>query len=143
MPFRHGCHDEPMGSPASSNPGRPSWWYVPFEFESEKAHTNCTLPAIGHEGVGEIVKMGPGTEKSERKVGDRVGIKSISAACGSCAACLNGNDGVCFNQKISGYYTPGTFQQYVLGPADYVTPIPENLDSAMAAPMLCAGMNMN
>lgn len=87
--------------------------------------------------------MGPGTENSERKVGDRVGIKWIAAACGSCAACLNGNDGVCFNQKISGYYTPGTFQQYVVGPANYVTPIPENLDSAMAAPMLCAGMNMN
>ena len=52
--------------------------------------------------------MGPGTENSARKVGDRVGIKWISAACGSCAACLNGNDGVCFNQKISGYYTPGT-----------------------------------
>ena len=105
--------------------------------------------------------MGPGTENSARKVGDRVGIKWISAACGSCAACLNGNDGVCFNQKISGYYTPGTvsnvtpwwssssktdsnlqFQQYVLGPADYVTPIPEGLDSAMAAPMLCAGVTV-
>ena len=57
----------------------------------------------GHEGIGKIVKMGPGTENSERKVGDRVGIKWISAACGDCAACLNGNDGVCFNQKISGY----------------------------------------
>ena len=96
----------------------------------------------GHEGVGKIVKMGPGTENSERKVGDRVGIKWISAACGSCAACLNGNDGVCFNQKISGYYTPGTFQQYVLGPANYVTPIPDNVDSAMAAPMLCAGVTV-
>ena len=85
--------------------------------------------------------MGPGTENSERKVGDRVGIKWISAACGSCIACLNGNDGVCFNQKISGYYTPGTFQQYVVGPANYVTPIPEGVDSAMAAPMLCAGTN--
>lgn len=45
----------------------------------------------GHEGIGKIVKMGPGTEMSARKVGDRVGIKWISAACGSCAACLNGN----------------------------------------------------
>jgi propanol-preferring alcohol dehydrogenase len=33
------------------------------------------------------------------------------------AACLEGCEGVCFNQNISGYYTPGTFQQYVLGPA--------------------------
>lgn len=43
---------------------------------------------------------------------------------------------------MSGYYTPGTFQQYVLGPADYVTPIPDDLDSAEAAPMLCAGVTV-
>ena len=55
-------------------------------------------------------------------------------------ACLRGNDGVCFNGKISGYYTPGTFQQYTLGPANYVTPIPEKVDSAEAAPMLCGGV---
>ncbi|EMC96853.1 hypothetical protein BAUCODRAFT_491924 [Baudoinia panamericana UAMH 10762] len=96
----------------------------------------------GHEGVGKIVKMGPGTESSAVKVGDRVGIKWISAICGSCPACLSGHDGVCFNQKVSGYYTPGTFQQYVLGPASYVTPIPESLASDMAAPMLCAGVTV-
>lgn len=43
-------------------------------------------------------------------------------------------DGNCLNQSISGYYTPGTYQQYVLGPATYVTPIPDALDSAEAAP---------
>lgn len=96
----------------------------------------------GHEGVGKIVKMGPGTERAAVKVGDRVGIKWVSAICGSCPACLSGHDGVCFNQKVSGYYTPGTFQQYVLGPADYVTPVPEGLDSAAAAPMLCAGVTV-
>lgn len=36
--------------------------------------------------------------------------------------------------------TPGTFQQYTLGPANYVTRIPEGLDSAAAAPMLCGGV---
>lgn len=56
------------------------------------------------------------------------------------APCLVGSDGVCFNQKISGYYTPGTFQQYVLAPATYVTPIPESLSSDLAAPLLCAGV---
>jgi len=94
----------------------------------------------GHEGVGKIVKMGSGTENAAVRVGDRVGVKWISAICDSCPACLSGHDGICFNQKISGYYTPGTFQQYVLGPASYVTPIPEGLDSASAAPMLCAGV---
>ena len=38
------------------------------------------------------------------------------------------------------YYTPGTFQQYVVGPASYMTPIPKNLPSDLAAPMLCAGV---
>jgi len=94
----------------------------------------------GHEGVGTIVKMGIGNEKADVKVGDRVGVKWLSGTCGSCAACLSGHDGVCFHQKISGYYTPGTFQQYVTGPANYVTPIPDGLDSAQAAPMLCAGV---
>lgn len=46
------------------------------------------------------------------------------------------------NQKISGYYYPGTFSQYALAPANYVTPIPDGLDSAAAAPMLCAGVTV-
>ncbi|KAI5370094.1 Putative GroES-like superfamily, alcohol dehydrogenase-like, NAD(P)-binding domain superfamily [Septoria linicola] len=96
----------------------------------------------GHEGVGKVVKLGPGTENSTVKVGDRVGIKWISAICDSCPACHAGHDGVCFNQKVSGYYTPGTFQQYVLGPASYVTPIPDSLPSDAAAPMLCAGVTV-
>ncbi|KAM0722820.1 hypothetical protein Q7P37_002262 [Cladosporium fusiforme] len=96
----------------------------------------------GHEGVGKIVKMGPGTESSAVQLGDRVGVKWLSGICGSCPACLSGIDGSCFDQKISGYYTPGTFQQYVVGPANYVTPIPEGLDSAETAPMLCAGVTV-
>ncbi|KAK3669428.1 hypothetical protein LTR78_010688 [Recurvomyces mirabilis] len=96
----------------------------------------------GHEGIGKVVKLGPGAENSSVKVGDRVGIKWISAICGSCPACLSGHDGVCFNQKVSGYYTPGTFQQYTVGPANYVTPIPDSLPSDAAAPMLCAGVTV-
>lgn len=79
--------------------------------------------------------MGPGTESSHVKVGQRVGIKWVASTCDNCPACLSGHDGVCFNQSISGYYHPGTFQQYVCGPARYVTPIPDSLDSAAAAPM--------
>ncbi|TPX11476.1 uncharacterized protein E0L32_007895 [Thyridium curvatum] len=72
----------------------------------------------GHEGVGRVVKMGPGVDSSGIKINDRVGVKWISSACGRCS----------------------TFQQYVLGPAAYVTPIPDGLDSAEAAPLLCAGL---
>lgn len=31
----------------------------------------------GHEGIGKVVKLGPGTEQSAVKVGDRVGIKWV------------------------------------------------------------------
>ncbi|OQE32321.1 hypothetical protein PENSTE_c001G07869 [Penicillium steckii] len=96
----------------------------------------------GHEGVGKIVKLGPGAESSGLKVGDRVGVKWVSSACGNCEPCRASFDGLCVNQKVSGYYTPGTFQQYTLGPANYVTPIPDDLESAQAAPMLCAGVTV-
>ncbi|KAF3398029.1 Alcohol dehydrogenase 2 [Penicillium rolfsii] len=96
----------------------------------------------GHEGVGKIVKLGAGTESSGLKIGDRVGIKWVASACGNCQPCGAGADGLCFKQTVSGYYTPGTFQQYALGPANYVTPIPDGLDSADAAPMLCAGVTV-
>ncbi|KAI9374356.1 alcohol dehydrogenase 2 [Aspergillus egyptiacus] len=96
----------------------------------------------GHEGVGKVVKLGPGAETSGLKIGDRVGIKWLASACGQCAPCQDGADGLCFNQKVSGYYTPGTFQQYVLGPAHYVTPIPDGLTSDEAAPLMCAGVTV-
>ncbi|PYH93472.1 GroES-like protein [Aspergillus ellipticus CBS 707.79] len=96
----------------------------------------------GHEGVGRVVKLGPGTETSGVKLGDRVGIKWISSACGTCEPCQAGAEGLCFTQQVSGYFTPGTFQQYALGPANYVTPIPDGLPSDEAAPMLCAGVTV-
>ncbi|KAI1946088.1 hypothetical protein LOZ57_003839 [Ophidiomyces ophidiicola] len=96
----------------------------------------------GHEGVGKVVKLGPGAENKGIKIGDRVGIKWVASTCGTCLACYEGADACCPNNKVSGYYNPGTFQQYALGPAHYVTPIPDSLPSDAAAPMLCAGVTV-
>ncbi|PGH27835.1 alcohol dehydrogenase 2 [Polytolypa hystricis UAMH7299] len=96
----------------------------------------------GHEGVGKVVKLGAGAESSGVKIGDRVGIKWISSVCGNCAPCQDGSDGCCSSSKVSGYYTPGTFQQYAVGPAHYVTPIPDGVPSEEAAPLLCAGVTV-
>ncbi|CAO2651052.1 Nn.00g093490.m01.CDS01 [Neocucurbitaria sp. VM-36] len=111
-----------------------SWSILPFPTQAGQVG--------GHEGVGKIVKMGPGNDSAAVKVGDRVGIKWMAGICEACEACRAGMDANCFNGKISGYYTPGTFQQYVLAPANYVTPIPDGLDSAAAAPLLCAGVTV-
>lgn len=147
----------------------------------------------GHEGVGKVVKLGPGSDTSTIKVGDRVGVKWVRYARSSncflplaialrtqpfevddrsqsmfnlfmrghadanlvlvvpvvavvspaylssntiyhlrrpliidivkltrmwpaIAQCMAGADALCPKAKISGYYTPGTFQQYCIGP---------------------------
>lgn len=93
----------------------------------------------GHEGVGTVVILGPGTEGTV-KIGACVGVKRVANVCGSCGPCLDGRDGLCPNQNISGWYHPGTFQQYVVAQASYLTPIPEGLSPELAAPMLCAGV---
>lgn len=51
----------------------------------------------GHEGIGKIVKMGPGTDASAVKIGDRVGIKWMAGICETCEACRAGMDANCFN----------------------------------------------
>ncbi|KAF4120029.1 alcohol dehydrogenase, propanol-preferring [Geosmithia morbida] len=96
----------------------------------------------GHEGVGIIVKFGPSCDKSHLELGARVGIKWVASACLNCDPCMAGADAQCKNLQISGYSCPGTFQEYVLAPLHYVTPIPDGLDSAMAAPMLCGGLTV-
>ncbi|KFY78097.1 hypothetical protein V499_02661 [Pseudogymnoascus sp. VKM F-103] len=94
----------------------------------------------GHEGVGTIAKLGPSCDHANVKLGDRVGIKWTASACGNCDPCMAGADGICVKQKVSGYHCPGTFQEYVLSPCHYVTPIPDGVPSDIAAPLLCGGL---
>jgi propanol-preferring alcohol dehydrogenase len=94
----------------------------------------------GHEGIGVVVKLGPGV--INHQLGDRVGVKWVSSACLTCEACLYGEETRCPKKKNSGSKDPGTFQQYLISDANYVTPIPEGVDSAKAAPLLCAGVTV-
>ena len=94
----------------------------------------------GHEGIGVVSKVGSGV--TEVKVGDRVGVKWITSACLICDECMSGLDGRCAKRKVSGYKAPGTFQQYVISDPRYVTPIPDGIESAQAAPLLCGGLTV-
>src|SRR5262249_58987311 len=46
----------------------------------------------------------------------------------------------CVNAKVTGISFDGGYAQYMLAPAEAVAAIPESLDPADAAPLLCAGI---
>jgi len=92
----------------------------------------------GHEGIGEVIEQGPGV--TSPAMGAKVGIKYAADACLNCDNCLVGGETTCSSLKISGFFTPGTFQQYLVSPARYVTPIPYGIDLAGAAPLMCGGV---
>lgn len=94
----------------------------------------------GHEGVGEVVQLGPGA--SESLLGKRVGIKWLYDACKTCASCKKGQINNCPKQNNTGRTTLGTLQQYVVGQADFLTMIPDGVKSEVAAPLLCAGLSL-
>ncbi len=97
------------------------------------------LPFIpGHEGAGFVAGLGRGVK--HLKEGDRVGIAWLHSACGHCEFCLTGWETLCRNQRNSGYSVNGSFAEYALGQAEYLGPIPANLEFAAAGPILCAGV---
>ncbi|KAL1412993.1 alcohol dehydrogenase [Vanrija albida] len=94
----------------------------------------------GHEGSGIIVAINDPTSKL--KVGDRVGVKWIAHSCNQCDYCLAGNEPLCAEAKCSGINAQGSFQQYCPAYTSQLTIIPDNLDMAEAAPILCAGVTV-
>ncbi|GJE85049.1 zinc-dependent alcohol dehydrogenase [Phanerochaete sordida] len=96
----------------------------------------------GHEGVGIVVAIGAHTQDSPVQLGDRVGIKWLADSCLDCELCRKGLEQSCAKGKYSGFTVDGTFSQYVLSYVRHVTPIPENMDSAEAASILCAGITV-
>jgi D-arabinose 1-dehydrogenase-like Zn-dependent alcohol dehydrogenase len=59
---------------------------------------------------------------------------------GTCTACRRGDFGNCRNFKIAGINYDGGYQQYMVAPAVALAAIPESLNDAEAAPLLCAGV---
>ncbi len=100
-----------------------------------------TAPFIpGHEGVGDVAKVGAGV--SHLKEGDRVGVPWLHTACGRCAHCVGGWETLCESQQMTGYTVNGGYAQYVAADADYVGVIPNGLDFGPASPVLCAGVTV-
>jgi len=92
----------------------------------------------GHEVAGVIDELGAGV--SVWKQGQRVGVGWHGGQDGTCPACRRGDFRNCQNLKIPGISYDGGYEQYMLAPVEALVAIPESLDAAEAAPLLCAGI---
>lgn len=92
----------------------------------------------GHEIAGRIDRLGEGVRGW--KVGDRVGIGWHGGHCFYCPPCWRGDFILCETRKITGITYDGGYAEYTVVPQESMAAIPEELEAAEAAPLLCAGI---
>ncbi|MDU4255486.1 alcohol dehydrogenase catalytic domain-containing protein [Pseudomonas sp.] len=98
-----------------------------------------TYPRVpGHEVVGRIAAIGAGV--SGLQVGQRVGVGFLAGEDGSCPSCRQGDPVNCHSPVISGITVDGGYAEMMIAEARGLVRVPEQLDSAEAAPLLCAGL---
>src|ERR1700741_3520468 len=92
----------------------------------------------GHEAVGRIDALGSGVQGWA--VGQRVGVGFLGGSCGYCEFCRNGDLVNCRNQGYTGIHQDGGYAEVMIAKASGLVSIPDELSSADAAPLLCAGL---
>jgi propanol-preferring alcohol dehydrogenase len=92
----------------------------------------------GHEVVGRIDALGSGVQGWS--VGQRVGVGFLAGFCGYCEFCRNGDLVNCRNQEYTGIHHDGGYAEVMIAKASGLVSIPDDLSSADAAPLLCAGL---
>jgi alcohol/geraniol dehydrogenase (NADP+) len=102
---------------------------------------NSVYPLVpGHEIVGMVDAIGP--EVTHLRVGQRVGIGWQSGSCFECEMCGTGNENLCAQNQATcnGHY--GGFAHEVRTDSRFAFPIPNDMDSETAAPLLCGGVTV-
>ncbi len=114
------------------------------EWEAAMATIYPCVP--GHEIVGRVTKVGSGVQNF--KVGDLAAVGCMVDSDGACPACQDGLEQFCpgmvltYNSpdKHTGGVTYGGYSDSIVVDEHFVLRVPENLDLAGAAPLLCAGI---
>lgn len=101
----------------------------------------------GHEIVGRVVKAGSAVMKF--KEGDLAAVGCMVDSCHKCSSCLAGEEQYCENhmtltynseETILGGVTYGGYSDSIVVDKAFVLRVPNGLDPAGAAPLLCAGI---
>jgi D-arabinose 1-dehydrogenase-like Zn-dependent alcohol dehydrogenase len=92
----------------------------------------------GHEVVGIIDAVG--SDVPDWQQGMRVGVGWHGGHCGHCPSCRRGDFITCAHGQVPGISYDGGYAQYMLAPFEALAAVPEDLQSADAAPLLCAGI---
>jgi len=100
-----------------------------------------TYPFVpGHEIIGSVAAIGAGV--TYLKVGQRVGVGWLSGACLQCEYCLRGEENLCAQTQPTCVGRHGGFASRVRVDSRFAFPIPDQLESSFAAPLLCAGVTV-
>ncbi len=109
-----------------------------------KAH----FPLVpGHEIAGTVTSIG--SDVTEFKVGDRIGVGCFVDSCRECEQCKDGNQQFCTGSGMIGTYnaigrdgepTIGGYSTAFVVEQDYALHIPDEIPLENAAPLMCAGI---
>jgi propanol-preferring alcohol dehydrogenase len=103
------------------------------------SYPGLSLPRVpGHEVVGRIEALGAGV--TQWKIGQRVGVGLIGGEDGVCEPCRRGDLVNCQNPVTMGVTVDGGYAEVMIAEARGIASIPDELRSAEAAPLLCAGL---
>jgi uncharacterized zinc-type alcohol dehydrogenase-like protein len=101
----------------------------------------------GHEIIGRVIEVGKKVKKF--KVGDRAGVGCMVDSCRECSACRADLEQFCekgasltYNSLELDKVTPtqGGYADKIVVDEAFTLKIPDNLDAAATAPLLCAGI---
>lgn len=106
----------------------------------------------GHEIVGQV--LATGSSVTRFKVGDPVGVGCLVNSCQECENCTSGKDHFCMKPGYPvltysepdpftpGWTTQGGYSTEIVVTESMILRIPDGLDKASAAPLLCAGITV-
>lgn len=97
-----------------------------------------TYPVVpGHEVIGRVVAVGP--QAKGVTVGQAVGVGWGAASCMHCHQCLSGDQNLCAQNVPTIVGHMGGFAERLRVQWPWAIPLPDGLDVANAAPLLCGG----